>query len=57
MSEVLIKILEDEKVTKANGVPTIFDDTMKKNPPVRNQHLRLEYIVDSCTPEGLKSAF
>jgi fatty-acyl-CoA synthase len=31
--EVLIKILEDEKVTKANGVPTIWlgiYDAMKK---------------------------
>jgi fatty-acyl-CoA synthase len=33
--EALIKILEDEKVTKANGVPTIWlgiYDAMKKNP-------------------------
>jgi fatty-acyl-CoA synthase len=35
-SQKLIKILEDEKVTKANGVPTIWlgiYDAMKKNPP------------------------
>jgi fatty-acyl-CoA synthase len=53
--EVLIKILEDEKVTKANGVPTIWlgiYDAMKKNP---KEKLALEeYIVGgSALPKVL----
>jgi fatty-acyl-CoA synthase len=56
----VIKILEDEKVTKANGVPTIWlgiYDAMKKNP--QKEQLALEeYIVGgSALPKSLIEGF
>jgi fatty-acyl-CoA synthase len=58
--EALIKILEDEKVTKANGVPTIWlgiYDSMKKNPPKKKLALE-EYIVGgSALPKSLIEGF
>jgi fatty-acyl-CoA synthase len=58
--EALIKILEEEKVTKANGVPTIWlgvYDAMKKNPPKEKLALE-EYIVGgSALPKSLIEGF
>jgi fatty-acyl-CoA synthase len=58
-SQKLIKILEDEKVTKANGVPTIWlgiYDAMKK---IHQKQLALEeYIVGgSALPKSLIEGF
>jgi fatty-acyl-CoA synthase len=58
--EALIKILQTEKVTKANGVPTIWlgvYDAMKKNPPKEKLALQ-EYIVGgSALPKSLIEGF
>ena len=58
--EALIKILQAEKVTKANGVPTIWlgvYDAMKKNPPKEKLALE-EYIVGgSALPKSLIEGF
>ena len=59
-SESLIEILDQEKITIANGVPTIWlgiYDAMKKNPPKEKLALR-EYIVGgSALPPSLIEAF
>jgi fatty-acyl-CoA synthase len=56
--EALIKILEDEKVTKANGVPTIWlgiYDAMKK---IHQKATSEEYIVGgSALPKSLIEGF
>jgi fatty-acyl-CoA synthase len=58
--DALIKILQEEKVTKANGVPTIWlgvYDAMKKNPPKEKLALE-EYIVGgSALPKSLIEGF
>jgi fatty-acyl-CoA synthase len=57
--EALIKILEDEKVTKANGVPTILGiyDAMKKIHQKSKLALE-EYIVGgSALPKSLIEGF
>jgi fatty-acyl-CoA synthase len=58
--EALVKILIEEKVTKANGVPTIWlgvYDAMKKNPPKEKLALQ-EYIVGgSALPKSLIEGF
>jgi fatty-acyl-CoA synthase len=58
--DALIKILQEEKVTKANGVPTIWlgvYDAMKKNPPKEKLALE-EYIVGGSTlPKSLIEGF
>ncbi|WP_242206516.1 long-chain fatty acid--CoA ligase [Aestuariivivens insulae] len=58
--EDLIKILKEEKVTKATGVPTIWlgiYHEMKKNPPKEKLALK-EYVVGgSALPESLIEAF
>ncbi len=58
--EAIIKILKEEKVTKANGVPTIWlgiYQAMKKDPP--NEKLALEeYLVGgSALPKSLIEGF
>ncbi|MDO6807899.1 long-chain fatty acid--CoA ligase [Zobellia galactanivorans] len=57
--EALIKILQKEKVTKANGVPTIWMgiyESMKKNPPRPKLDLE-EYLVGgSALPASLIKA-
>ena len=56
----IIKILEQEKVTKANGVPTIWMgvyEEMKKNPPAEKLALK-EYLVGgSALPASLIQGF
>lgn len=56
----VIKILEREKVTKANGVPTIWMgvyEEMKKNPPTEKLALE-EYLVGgSALPASLIEGF
>jgi fatty-acyl-CoA synthase len=58
--DALIKILQEEQVTKANGVPTIWlgiYDAMKKNPPKEKLALE-EYIVGgSALPKSLIEGF
>ncbi len=58
--EAIIKMLADEKVTKANGVPTIWlgvYEAMKKNPPKEKLALQ-EYLVGgSALPPSLIQAF
>lgn len=58
--EAIIKILEQEKVTKANGVPTIWMgvyEAMKKNPPKEKLAL-VEYLVGgSALPASLIEGF
>ena len=58
--EVLISILEQERVTKANGVPTIWlgvYQAMKKNPPKEKLALE-EYLVGgSALPASLIEGF
>ncbi|MEZ7498104.1 long-chain fatty acid--CoA ligase [Flavobacterium sp. Arc3] len=58
--EAIIKILEEEKVTKANGVPTIWlgvYHAMKENPPKEKLALQ-EYIVGgSALPKSLIEGF
>ena len=58
--DVLIKILIEEKVTKANGVPSIWlgvYDEMKKNPPKEKLALE-EYLVGgSALPMSLIDNF
>ena len=58
--EAVIKILQDEKVTRANGVPTIWMgvyEEMKKNPPKEKLVLE-EYLVGgSALPASLIEGF
>lgn len=58
--EALINILQTEKVTKANGVPTIWlgiYHTMKENPPKEKLALK-EYLVGgSALPKSLIEGF
>tara|TARA_R110000868_G_scaffold45958_5_gene152201 strand:+ start:8157 stop:9785 length:1629 start_codon:yes stop_codon:yes gene_type:complete len=58
--EALIKILKEEKVNKANGVPTIWlgvYQAMKKNPPQEKLALK-EYLVGgSALPKSLIEGF
>ena len=58
--EALIQIITQEKVTVANGVPTIWlgvYDAMKRNPPKEKLALR-EYVVGgSALPPSLIEAF
>ncbi|MEZ7504832.1 long-chain fatty acid--CoA ligase [Flavobacterium sp. Arc2] len=58
--EAIIKILEEEKVTKANGVPTIWlgvYHAMKEKPPIEKLALQ-EYIVGgSALPKSLIEGF
>ncbi len=58
--EALIRILQEEKVTKANGVPTIWlgvYEAMKKNPPKERLALE-EYLVGgSALPASLIEGF
>ncbi|MCK0191459.1 long-chain fatty acid--CoA ligase [Arenibacter sp. F20364] len=58
--EALIKILEKEKINKANGVPSIWMgiyQAMKKNPPTEKLTLQ-EYLVGgSALPASLIEAF
>tara|TARA_R110002050_G_scaffold109796_3_gene221148 strand:- start:19237 stop:20865 length:1629 start_codon:yes stop_codon:yes gene_type:complete len=58
--EALIKILKEEKVNKANGVPTIWlgvYQAMKKNPPQKKLALK-EYLVGgSALPKSLIEGF
>lgn len=58
--DAIIQILEQEKITVANGVPTIWlgvYDAMKKNPPKEKLALR-EYVVGgSALPPSLIAAF
>lgn len=58
--EAVIKILQEEKVTKANGVPTIWMgvyEEMKKNPPKEKLVLE-EYLVGgSALPASLIEGF
>lgn len=58
--EALIKILQEEKVTKANGVPTIWlgvYHAMKMNPPKEKLALK-EYLVGgSALPKSLIEGF
>jgi fatty-acyl-CoA synthase len=58
--EAIIKILKEEKVNKANGVPTIWlgvYHAMKKNPPKEKLALE-EYIVGgSALPKSLIEGF
>ncbi len=58
--EALIQILEQENITIANGVPTIWlgvYEAMKKNPPKQKLALR-EYVVGgSALPPSLIEAF
>ncbi|SDE65503.1 fatty-acyl-CoA synthase [Pricia antarctica] len=52
--QAIIKILQEEKVTKANGVPTIWMavyEEMKKNPPKKKLMLK-EYIVGGSALTG-----
>ncbi|WP_339919914.1 long-chain fatty acid--CoA ligase [uncultured Flavobacterium sp.] len=58
--EAIIKILQEEKITKANGVPTIWlgvYHAMKENPPKEKLALQ-EYIVGgSALPKSLIEGF
>jgi fatty-acyl-CoA synthase len=58
--EAIIKIIVEEKVTKANGVPTIWlgvYQAMKKNPPKEKLSLK-EYLVGgSALPSSLIEGF
>jgi len=58
--DAIIKILKEEKVTKANGVPTIWlgvYQAMKKNPPKEKLVLE-EYLVGgSAVPASLIEGF
>jgi fatty-acyl-CoA synthase len=58
--DALIKILLDEKINKANGVPTIWMgiyDAMKKNPP-KEKLLLEEYLIGgSAMPMSLIEGF
>ncbi len=58
--QTIIKILQEEKVTKANGVPSIWMavyEEMKKNPP-KNKLILKEYIVGgSALPASLIEGF
>jgi len=58
--EAIIKILQEEKVTTANGVPTIWMgvyEAMKKSPPKEKLALR-EYLVGgSALPASLIEGF
>ncbi|NHF59395.1 long-chain fatty acid--CoA ligase [Flavobacteriaceae bacterium TP-CH-4] len=58
--EAIIRILQEEKVTKANGVPTIWlgvYEAMKKNPPKEKLVLE-EYLVGgSALPASLIEGF
>lgn len=58
--EAIIKMLQEEKITKANGVPTIWlgvYHAMKENPPKEKLALQ-EYIVGgSALPKSLIEGF
>lgn len=58
--EAIIKMLQEEKVTKANGVPTIWlgvYQAMKRNPPEEKLALK-EYLVGgSALPASLIEGF
>lgn len=58
--EALIKILLQEKINKANGVPTIWMgiyDALKKNPPAEKLLLKEYLIGGSAVPASLIEAF
>tara|TARA_B110000495_G_C22998512_1_gene588998 strand:- start:129 stop:1757 length:1629 start_codon:yes stop_codon:yes gene_type:complete len=58
--EAIIKILKEEKVTKSNGVPTIWlgvYEALKKNPPKEKLALQ-EYLIGGSTlPKSLIENF
>lgn len=58
--DAIIQILEQEKITVANGVPTIWlgvYDALKKNPPKGKLALREYMVGGSALPPSLIDAF
>jgi fatty-acyl-CoA synthase len=58
--EAIIKILKEEKVTKSNGVPTIWlgvYEALKKNPPKEKLALQESLIGGSTLPKSLIENF
>src|SRR5665213_171893 len=58
--DAIIKILKEEKVTKANGVPSIWlgvYEAMKKNPPKEKLVLKEYHVGGSALPASLIDNF
>ncbi|MCG2462015.1 long-chain fatty acid--CoA ligase [Flavobacteriaceae bacterium F89] len=58
--EAIIRMLKDEKITKANGVPTIWlgvYEALKKNPPKEKLALQEYHVGGSALPASLIEGF
>lgn len=58
--EAIIRMLKDEQITKANGVPTIWSgvyEAMKKNPPKEKLALQEYHVGGSALPASLIEGF
>lgn len=58
--EAIIRILKEEKVTKANGVPTIWlgvYEAMKRNPPKEKLAIKEYHVGGSALPVSLIEGF